>query len=280
MMQGKVTQVVFLSAKGSQNDSFSLGAIPYHHTKAFAEELRGIELLLYGEGFIRQGDVFHAVEREDGKTSIIELAQQVPALTKQLDAVRREGEGLGFGGLVATVGYTDSLALLHRLDDQLQIFTIRRDVLQRNAMLEIHALPNNVADGQGREHPVLHRVLVQHLFVADIVAVAVFSVAVDVDAKDVLNGVSVAVEGGAWHLDTSTHIRAYPFPVDVNERDLSCTIDGVDKPDVFLKNGRSGHVGGALEKTLQSYKIFRKEPKKFHSIIMSIKPTCSNHPLN
>ena len=95
--------------------------------------------------------------------------------------------------------------------------------------------------GQGGEYPVLHRVFVQHVFIADVVAIAVFTVAIDVDAKDVLDGLFVAVEGGACQLGTSTHFRAYPLLVDVAERDSSCTIDGVDEPDVFFEQGGSSH---------------------------------------
>ena len=54
VVQGKVTQVVFLSAIGTQDDSFSLGAVANHHTKAFAEELGGAEVFLDGEGTRRR----------------------------------------------------------------------------------------------------------------------------------------------------------------------------------------------------------------------------------
>ena len=94
VVEGKVTQVVFLSAKGAQDDSFSLGAVANHHAKALAEELGGVEVFLDDEGLVGRGDVLDAVEGEDGEASIVELSQQVPSLTEELDAVGRNGEGL------------------------------------------------------------------------------------------------------------------------------------------------------------------------------------------
>ena len=164
-----------------------------------------------------------------------------PALAEQLDAVGREGEGLGFCRLVATVGDADSLALLHCLDDQFQVFAIGGDVLQHDAMLQAQALADDVVDGQGGQHPVLHGIFAQGILVADVVAVAVTAVAVDVDAKDVLDGIFVAVEGGACQLDTSTHFRALPSLVDVAERDSSSVVDRVDQPDIFFEQGRGSH---------------------------------------
>ena len=108
-------------------------------------------------------------------------------------------------------------------------------------MLQAQALADDVVDGQGGEHPVLHRVLTQRILIADVVAVAVTAVAVDEDAEDVLNGFFVAVEGGACQLDTSTHFRAHPFLVDVAERDSSSVVDGVDQPDIFFEQGRGRH---------------------------------------
>lgn len=177
VVQGQVAQIVFLPAKSSQNDLFSLGSIAYHNAKALAEELGGVETFLDSEGLVSEHDVLDTVEGEDGKASIVELAQQVPALTEELDAVGREGEGLGIRRLVAAVGDADSLAFFHGFDHQFQVFAIGGDVLEHNAMLEAHALTNDVADGQGREHPVLHGILSQHLSVAYIVAVAILAVA-------------------------------------------------------------------------------------------------------
>lgn len=102
-------------------------------------------------------------------------------------------------------------------------------------MLKTHALTHEIVDGQRGEHPILHSVLTQHLLVADVIAIAIPTVTVDVDAEDVLDGILVAVKCGAAQRQPVAHVGPHPSGVDVRQRNLSSTVDGVDQPDVFSK---------------------------------------------
>ena len=94
-------------------------------------------------------------------------------------------------------------------------------------------------DREGREHPVLYGLLGKHLGVAYVVAVAVFLVAVDDDAKHVEDGIAVAVEATARHGEPATHVGLDPTLVDLLEGEALVAVDGIDEPDVFFEE-----VGG------------------------------------
>ena len=102
-------------------------------------------------------------------------------------------------------------------------------------MVQALALLNEVAYAQRGNHPVLYRLFVQNLVVADEILVAVLLVAVDDDAEDILYSALVAVEGGASHLFPFAHLRQHPFPVYFRQRDRFGFVNGVNKPDVFLE---------------------------------------------
>ena len=188
--------------------------------------------------------MLHAVEGEHSEASVVETAQQVPSLTEQLDAIRREDEAAGFGGLIAFVAHQHLASRLHRADNEFEVLAVGGDVFEHDAVLQAQALTDDVVDGECGEHPVLHRVLAQHFLVADEVAVAVAPVAVDEDAEDVLDGVLVAVEGGAAQRHAFAHLGALPPLVDFGKRDPFGSADGVHQPDVLLEEGWDGHDGG------------------------------------
>ena len=62
----------------------------------------------------------------------------------------------------------------------------------------------------------LHRLIVQHLAVADVVAVVVLAVAVDDDAEDVLYGILVAIEGSTGKGQPSADFGLHPLLVDLD----------------------------------------------------------------
>ena len=102
-------------------------------------------------------------------------------------------------------------------------------------MLQPHALADEVVHRQGGEHPVLDGVLAQNFLVSNVIAVAIAPVAVDVDAKDVLDGILVTVEGGAAQRHAFAHLRPQPSLVDFRKGDPLRAVDGVHQPDVFLE---------------------------------------------
>ena len=235
LMQRQITDIILLPTVGAKHNAFGLAAVADHHAITLAKELGSVEIVLYLKRLLGDGDLLNAVEREHGETAVVKASQQIPTLTEQLDAIGRQGEGPGFRGLVAAVMYHHTLVVFHGLDHLLQIHALRRDVLQHDAMLQAHALADEVVYREGGEHPVLHCVLTQHLLVADVIAVAVAPVTVDIDAEDVLDGVLVAVESGAAQGDALAHLGAQPFLVDLGEGDFPSAVDGVYQPDVFFE---------------------------------------------
>lgn len=241
VMQGQIAEVITFFAVGAKHDAHRLAAIADHHAVALAEELVCVEVLVHFESLVGEGQAFHAVEGEHGEAAVIEATQQVPSLAEQLDAIRRENKTAGFGGLVAFVAHQHLASSLHRADDEFEVFAVGGDVFEHDAVLQAQALADDVVDGESGEHPVLHRVLAQHLLVADEVAVAVAPVAVDEDAEDVLDGVLMAVEGGAAQRHAFAHLGALPPLVDFGKRDPFGSADGVHQPDILLEEGWDGH---------------------------------------
>lgn len=75
----------------------------------------------------------------------------------------------------------------------------------------------------------------------NVILVAVLLVALNVNTKNILNGILVAVEGGTGQLHTLTHIRFQPTFVNLGKRYLSGLIDGIYQPDVLFEFIISGH---------------------------------------
>ena len=241
LVQGQVSEVKTFFAVGTEHDAHGLAAVADDHAVALAEELASVEVLVHLEGLVGEGQMLHTVEGEHGEAAVIETAKQVPSLAEQLDAIRREDEATGFGGLVAFVAHQHFASRLHRADDGFEVLAVGGDVFEHDAVLQAQALADDVVDGECGEHPVLHRVLTQHLLVADKVAVAVAPVAVDEDAEDVLDGVFVAVEGGAAQRHAFAHLGTLPPLIDFGQSNPFGPADGVHQPDVLLEKGWDGH---------------------------------------
>ena len=243
VVQGQVSEVKTLFAVGTEHDAHGLAAVADDHAVALAEELASVEVLVHLEGLVGGCQVFHAVEGEHGEAAVIEATQQIPSLAEQLDAIRREDKAAGFGGLVAFVTHQHLASRLHRADDEFEVFAVGGDVFEHDAVLHAQALTDDVVDGECGEHPVLDRVLAQHFLIADEVAVAIAPVAVDEDAEYVLDGVLVAVEGGAAQRHAFAHLGALPPLIDFGQSNPFGSADGVHQPDVLLEEGWDGHDG-------------------------------------
>ena len=129
----------------------------------------------------------------------------------------------------------DSSIRTPRLTPSFETVPAERNVVEHDEMLTSHALTHEVVDRQRGKHPVLHSIFTQHLLVADIVAITVSAVTVNVDAKDIFDGILVAVKCCAAQRQPVAHVGPHPSGVDVRQRNLSSTVDGVDQPDVFSK---------------------------------------------
>lgn len=101
--------------------------------------------------------------------------------------------------------------------------------------MDAAAVPENVADRDGTEHPVLYAIFLQDFLIGDVVGESVPRVTFDVDAEDVLYCRFVSDECCAGDFNSSGEFGAQPPAVDFFQRYLSCTADGSNQPYILLE---------------------------------------------
>lgn len=204
LVDGQVSDVESFIAKDPDDDSLGYGVIVDQHAKAFLKVGLGVEAGIHLELVVGERHVQDAVKREHakvislgsvGRSRTMEVAQDVPALLEQLDAIGFESQVPWFLIAIFPIVHSQLDILLHRLDDHLQIVTLDRGRLEQDSVLQRQCLTDDVVYRQGIQHPVLDAVFAKHVSVADEVPIAILTVAIDDDAEDVLNGILVAVEG-------------------------------------------------------------------------------------
>lgn len=246
MVDGEVAQVVALVAKGADNDTLRLGVVSNHGTVVIFEEALGIEVDRHFEPLVRKRQMLDAVEGVDAVSQgrIIvhrQMTQHIPTALEELDAIGFEDDLLALRMAILLILHLKADILLHGLEDGLQTGVFRRDGLQKDALLQGDTFADGVADGEGREHPSLHRILGKDTFVANEVSVAIATVAIDVDAEDVLDSIYMTIEGGAGKRESFAHIGLQPLGLQVGKGDSSGLTDGVYQPDVFSEFSRCLH---------------------------------------
>lgn len=184
------------------------------------------------------------IERIDGEAGVLGawlMDEDVPALVMELDAI-----GLdvlhGVGHPEALIVDAQHLLVADGHKDRLQKLLSARDVFEQDLVLEVATLGQKSAGREGIDEPMLDIGRLQVLGVADVVAVTIATVAFDVDAEHLLDGVAVMVEGGARHGEALAHLGGEPAAVDVVERDLACTIDGIEQPGVLTEQEVCLHI--------------------------------------
>lgn len=245
-VERKIAEIAGFCSVGAEHDALGRQVVADHDAKAVAEEGGGIEGAVDLEFLLRQFHLLDAVEGENAIVAVGIPRENVPAAVEELDAIGGDDVGLRFGRLIAPVVHGQHLVGFHGMDDDAEEVAVRRDVLQQDAVLQRQAFGYQVVHAQRGQHPVLHAFLSQDMLVADEILVAVLAVAVDEDAEDVLNGILVAVEGGAGEGHAAAHVGGHPLFVDFGETDSSGAADDIDQPDVFFEQCRYLHGSGGL----------------------------------
>ena len=101
--------------------------------------------------------------------------------------------------------------------------------------MDAAAIVDEVADGDGAEHPVLYAVLLQDFLISDVVGEAVACVAFDFDAEDVLYCCFVPDECCAGDFNSSGEFGPEPAAVYLFEAYLACTADDSNQPYILLE---------------------------------------------
>ena len=128
----------------------------------------------------------------------------------------------------------------------MQIFAVRRDRFEKDAVMYALAFSEDIVYRKGREHPVLDGVLLQHICISDVVLISIGPIALNIDSKDLLNGILVAIECTSCHRDSFAHISAKPLPVQVFQGNPSELVDGVYQPYVLSEDYVRSHFANIL----------------------------------
>ena len=117
----------------------------------------------------------------------------------------------------------------------MEIVSVRRNGLEKDPLLHSFALGQDAVHGQGGKHPVLNRILLQHLLIEDIVPESILLVTFDDDSEHVKDGISVPVECAAGDRDTFAQLGLQPLLIDFFKCEAAETVDGVNQPDILLE---------------------------------------------
>ena len=245
LVQGQVAKIVHLPAEGPDDDLLHRHFGIADDAVTVVEPERRIEVFGIGELFVRELQRHDAVERqrEEIAARLRELDETIPALVEQPheERVQHHRRSVGLGPVAAIID-ADADSFLHRVDEFVEILPVRGNVFQQDAVIYALALRKDAVHGKRGKHPVLDRVLLQHLLVENVVPESVLPVALDDDSEHVQDRVPVPVESAAGDADALGHLRPEPSAVDLLERQPSGLVDGVHQPDIFLEEGVCFHV--------------------------------------
>ena len=194
-VDGEVAHGEALFAEGAQDDVAGFGAVVHHDAEMLGEIALGIEKGVDGEGLVGEEEGQDAVEGEDGKASVHKARKEVPPPAEEFEAVGLDGPLPRGGGAVAMVGEDHTAAAAHGLDHGAEVVALAGDGLEEDAVVEVAGLADDVAHGEGAEHPLLDAVGGQKVGVVDKIAVG--AVAAYQDAEHLLHLLPVTAEGGA-----------------------------------------------------------------------------------
>ena len=247
----QVSDVETLIAEGPNDNPLCRCSITHQHTIALVKILLCVKVWVYLELNVSQRHLQNPVKREHTEVVRlrlllrcipVEVAQDIPALLEQFDAVRLKVQVVGLVCAIFPVFHGNPHALLHRVHHHLQVFPLVWHLLQQNPVLQRQALTDHIVHRECRQHPVLHAVLPQHIVIADVVLIPVLAVTVNIDAEDVLYGILMSGKGRTSQFYALTHIRLQPLLVDLCKRNPPSLANGVHKPNILLELCRYLHV--------------------------------------
>ena len=201
---------------------------------AFEVVLR-TEFLGIFEGLLRQLGFQNAVQRIDSDFVFIDaVSHHVPPLPEQFHAIRCHGKGVFAFAPKAFIGDFQQSVFLHRFHDRGEEVLARRDAFQQDAVAERLVFQQRVVDRHGAEQPALQAVILKHLAVLDVIAVAIALVAHNDEAKHLFHRVLPGVERAARNLFAFTQFGFRPLAVDFLQGDFLGVVERFYEPDVFV----------------------------------------------
>ena len=171
----------------------------------------------------------------------MKMSKHIPTLVEQLQAIGFKVHLSKVIALISAIFHSHTHLLLHGFHERLKV-VITRNLLKQNAVMQSLTVRDYIVDRHGRYNPVLNRIFMQHILVADIVLVTTLAVTVDVDTKDVLNGILMAVEGRTSKLYSPTHLRVKPLLLDFSKSFSTSSLDSIHESDVFFEERWYCHI--------------------------------------
>ena len=236
-VQREVAQGETLVAISPQDDAREWDARVGHHPEVFGKKALRIEVGVDGERLVGEREGGDAVETQHHQAFAV-ATEEVPAAAEEFYTIRLHRPLGVVVAAVTTVAHHDTDAALHGLHHLTQKLALGGDVFEQDAVVKAAGL-TYIADGQRAEHPLLDAVGAQLRGVDDIVAVV--GVAADGDAENLLDGRTVAVEGGAAEGCPLAEVGELPAVAEVGQRDAPRPPDGVHQPDILLEKRRCFH---------------------------------------
>ena len=249
LVDRQCAEVVGRIGSDADADILDLRHAPVYAEMAL-EELRGLERLGETVGLVRLGEREHAVEGIDARVGllgmVVGLADQVPALLEDLQAIRREEERMGLAGIEAPVGDAQLTLLAHGGDDGGDKAYAGGLLFEDDAFAQFARQVDGVVQGERVEQHLPNAaggdvvLEIERIFAGGVVADNLY-------AQHLVDGLPVAVEGafGIAGLVCVVAGRARPAAVEFVAGERSGGVDGVYQPEEALEEFvLCGHEGG------------------------------------
>lgn len=216
------------------------------YSKGVAEKFLGTEVGRQGKLLVRQPDILDTVEGVYPEVVAVggisvELPEYIPPALEEFDTIGLEDYLLDLLLSVLLVVHGETCHTFHSLHNYAQTAVFGGYGLEQDTVLQGETFADIVAHGECGQDPILNRLVGEHLLVANVVTVGILAVTLYVDAEDVLDGILVAVEGGACQFHSLAHFCIEPLVLQLGKRYSACLADGVYQPDVFFELYRCLH---------------------------------------
>ena len=217
MVERKVAHVAPFDAIGTNDNALRLFAFVDKDTEGVCEDVFGIEICRQLEMEVGEREFADAVKCECLEWAVSTLRVKVydiPSLAKELDAAGCDKAQGWLFVAIFLIEERDAAFLLHGVNDGCKMLSFDGYVFEKDAVLKREAFADDVAYGEGCQHPALHRVVVQGSRVADGVSIGL-AVTINDDTEGLFNGVFIADECVSIQVHATAHCRSDPAFVNV-----------------------------------------------------------------
>ena len=220
---------------GADHDALRLG-IRVVDAVVIVEIALGIEVGGQLKPLVEHFYAHHAVKAVNSDPVPLRApAYEIPAVLEELHAVRLHLAALRHGRCVSPVFDLHDAVLLHGREYRREIFAAREDIVHEDAPLQAEILADEVAHGEGVEHPLAQAVALYIVGIVDEVTVVVGAVAGYLDAEGEEHLVAPAVERGPRQPLVVAHILVVAVDLrQLPERQPPMAADSINQPYVFL----------------------------------------------